>query len=511
MHQKLTHTDVLGLQEVVTLGGDLLLLPKQDAIPYEEGRALEMAGIIKPESSSIYASTYQAMRMSTQYCDERARAGDTEPSWVMSLPIAMRVRCRLDYALTKLDAFQIVPSFPHTGLSYMVTEDGLCSETARIFNLWRLSGIKQLGFLQAPHDTEHPERLTLNIKTPLSTGTRWQHSLDVMAVATVMGHNLGLPDYLQNTLRVSALSHDVGTPAGGDSVKLVDMDALDEDKNYPSFIDPLDWRPIGQFGVRKDLVTATVQGKGLLGEFLDVADKLSYVARDLDKCGHHLLIGLESDQLGLRSLARLVQDHPYMCSIWDTVTIQDNHVCFTDVRRLVTFLKVRVLMFRELYYHRVSRFGEYLTSRLLVKTMYEQGKVTRDELVSMTDDALDMRIRDEFGIPDALHLFASDLGRCRSFKGLEEAEAFRRELQKDGNVFTILDDDRRMIKPGLNLHVFTSSGAKPLKDADPGSAQELTEMATLLPMVKVYYLAGDPGIPSEKLRAWKEHLRTFPA
>jgi hypothetical protein len=331
-----------------------------------------------------------------------------------------------------------------------------------------------------------------------------------MSIAKVIAYNNDFPERRTNELSVASLSHDAGTPAGGDSVKLVDFEALDEDKNYPSIIKDIDWADMKPYGVRKSEVVKAVQGKGVLGEILDIADKLAYIARDLEKCWHHLAVGLEEDQLGLRTLTGLVERHPYVSGIWDSVIVREGHACFTNLPRLVAFLKVRVLMFRELYYHPVSRFGEYLISRILVKTLYDRGALTKDELLQMSDHGLVGRLNDEFGTGYVIDLCSEGIAKCESFRTLEEAQAFRRSLQNRGNIFTMLDDDRRMIKTGINLHVLTDNGVKPLHEADPGSTQELREMAAMLPMVRVYYLDGMPKLPSGKLEKLIGYLKERP-
>lgn len=447
------------------------------------------------------------IEVSMRYCDERSRAGK-EPAWTKTLPISARTFCRLNYALTEEDTLVNVPRFSHTGISYAVICGGLCEATAHTFNVWRLSYIKQLGFLQAPYYGEEGKYTYL--KMPLSDGTRLLHSFDVTAIASIMAYNNRLSELATNHLRAAALSHDMATPAGGDSVKLVDFQALDEDINYPAITKTLDWKQMKRFGVQKKLLSSTVQGKGVLGEFLDIADKLAYVARDLEKCWHHLAVGLEADQLGLKTLTGLVERHPYVCGVWDSVVIKDDHPCFTDVVRLVAFLKVRVLMFRELYYHPVSRFGEYFVSRLLVRTLYEQGKLTKADLLKMTDNELVRRLDEEFGTGPIIDVCTNELAKCESFKTIEEAQAFRKRLQDAGNLFTMLDDDRRMIKTGINLRMYTRRGAKPLHEVDPASAQELKEMATMLPLVKVYYLDGEPDLPPEKLKKLMDYLRVHP-
>ena len=508
MEHSLTYHDTLGLQEVMKIGGDLLLLPEQAPLPIEEARALEVAGIIDLETSSIYEGTIHAFGLAETYAQERYHNNGKEPSWTKKMPMSVRTYMRLHYALTQEDAFQIVGTLRHTGLSYMTTEGGLCEDIFHAFGLGRLNHIKQLGFLQIPIYNDYLR------SAPLSESSRWVHSLDVMAIASVIGHNFKLSEPDMNMLRTLALTHDVATPAGGDSVKMVDIERLDEDANYHLILDRVDFASLAtKYHLKREVLLDGIFNKGMLGEILDIADKLAYVARDIDTCRHHLEAGAYlHDHLGLQTLLQLLERFPYVCSIWDCVgKTEDGRPCFTDIRRLVAFLKVRLLLFRELYYHPASRFGEFLMSRLFVKVLYEKGTLTRDELLVMTDEDLHHKLDEEFGIGLALDTCSSELARVREFSTLEEAQAFVDTLKREGNLFVLLDDYRRSIKTGTHFLVSTPQGARTLDEADPGSAQELNEMATMLPMVHVYYLDGNPTLPREKLAELVKHFRSATA
>lgn len=508
MREKLTHTDTLQLREVVELGGDLLLLPQEEAFPYEEARALQVAGIIPCDQSTIYQHTWNFDVLQEKYNHERAVLY-AEPAWVAAMPMAVKTRLRVIYASTQEDVLAIVNMFPNVAIRYIVRDGGLCADFSRAVNLFRLEGIKQLGFLQSPWC-----RSLTKWRTPLSESTRYLHSLDVMAVATLIGNNLDLPESEFNTLRVAALTHDMGTPAGGDSVKLVDLAALDEDANYPALLGAYDWGGLQrEYGIKCDLLVDAVQHNGgLIGKALDMADKIAYVGRDIHTCLHHIEAGAAGDeQLGLRTLKRLVERHPHVCGIWDAIERDGEQLFFTDPGRIIAFLKVRVLLFRELYYHPYSRFGEFLMSRLLVKAMYEKGKLTKAELLQMSDWELLDKMNREYGsghysLQPILDTCSSSLSRCESFATREDADRFVARLREGGNLFTLMEDNSRLIKTGTNLLVRSGGVIAPLKELYPGDARELDEMAGMLPQIHVYYLDGDPALPREQLAKLKEEL-----
>lgn len=503
MVPKLSHHDTSMLQDVVEIGGDLLLLPEQTPVPIEEARALEMAGVIEPSDSILYQGAFQTFEILRRYEHDR-NARNAEPDWIHEMPISVRTRARLDYAIAHEDPLGIVPRLPHTGLSYMVREGGLCEDLARAFNLFRLQYIKQLGFLNAPSYNDY-----IAVRQSLSDHSRWLHSLDVTAIGTVVCSNLGIKDEMLNTARTLFLTHDALTPAGGDSVKMVDLVNLDEDDNYPELLGTKAVRSVmKKHGIRRDLLLKGIRNQGMLGQILDYADKIAYIARDLDKCRHHIEAGAYSDQLGMKSLLGLITRHPDACSLWDCVEIQEGQAVFTSISRLVLFLKVRLLMFRELYYHPTARFGEFLMSRLFVRALMQRGVLNKKKLLDMNDSQLMMTLDREFGVKVALDACSSQFSRCAEFKTLEEGEAFMQELRESGNVFAMLDDNRRNIKTGIDVLVYTKHGPQPLRDADPGSARELTEMATLLKLVHAHYLSEDPTLAPHILSKLREELST---
>lgn len=491
---RLTHTDTLGLREVREIDGDLLLLPKQEATPYEEFHALRTGGMIPLDGSTIADAVLHTYSLQPEY--DRCRQRGAEPSWMNEKPASVQKSLRLTYAITQEDPLSIVGEFPHTGLSYMVREGGFCEEVARACNLFRLHYIKQLGFLQAPWLRE---RL---FDYAVSQHTRFLHSLDVMTIATMIGHNAGLGKRKLHTLRMAAFTHDMGTPAGGDSVKLVDMAAFDEDENYERLLKKHVVEPVlARYGIDRSELIETILNKGTLGKVLDIADKLAYTARDLRECRPFIeFIGKHEDEggEGLRGLKRLVDQFPYICSVWDDVVIKDGAPAFRSPGRLLAFLKARVLMFRELYYNPYARFGEYLVSRVLVKKLYDEQRVTRDELLEMTDDSLRVRLDKEYDIQGVLES-ANAHPLCATFRDQEKAEAFLAELKASGNPFALLENNVRAIKPGTHFLMVTKGGVKPLTEAYPGDARELMEMANLAPAIHVYWLAGAESLPRELL------------
>lgn len=479
MTAKLNHHVTSSLQRVKTVGGDLLLLP-EDHVGSE--------------------FDFSIFDLEDEYAE--ARVQGHEPSWVYEQPIHVQAKLRLHYARTYEDPFAVVNALPYTGISYMIINGGLCSAAAKVFRLHRLQGINQLGFLRPPWLTGGSD--SYYHWMPLTETTRFLHSLDVMTVATLMGTNVHLSASDINTLRLAALTHDMATPAGGDSVKLVDPKRLDEDVNYALVLDRSNPAELLRaWNVNRDDLLQTIRNEGTLGQILDIADKIAYTARDAASCA--FLLGTESVQSGLAQLRQIVTGNQHVCSIWDSVRLHDGNIVFADARRLVNFLRLRTLMFREVYYHPRAKFGEYLISRILVKAMYRSGNLTLNELLEMTDAELMRRVDKEYGCVSTMQSTRRK-ERCRVFQTEAEAQSFANELKAKGNPFVLIENHSQTVKSCTDLPVLVGHKAKPLREAYPGDAREIESMAQILPTTQVYYLAQEPALARSVLAALYESL-----
>ncbi len=366
--------------------------------------------------------------------------------------------------------FAYIVALPLAGFAYAIREGGFCMEVIRTFNLFRLAGIKQLGFLRPPYKT-------LNVA--VSESSRFTHSLDVMAIATLIGHNLGLSPAEMATLRLAALTHDVGTPAGGDSVKLADLATLDEDDAYPHIVTRTNWHHIrDHYGVDESVLLATIRNEGLLGQILDVADKLAYIARDVFLTKHHLVAHADE-------LEQILRAYPHISDVWDCVERDGAGIYFADAKRLAAFLRVRVFMFRELYYHPIARRGEYLISRLIAKDLLRLGVLTPDALRRMVDEDLMAVFRVLSGSPYQFDTYLYST-RVRTFTTLAKAAAFAESVRENGGV-ALVDDNRPQIKTATHLRVRHGEIIAPLSEAEPDLCVKINRMAQKSPLVHVYY------------------------
>ncbi|TSC73975.1 MAG: Uncharacterized protein G01um101433_1120, partial [Parcubacteria group bacterium Gr01-1014_33] len=357
------------MTSTLVLGNDMLYLPQSRKI-FSQGEislAPEDREIFKRILSGLYeiftgaGDAFLLFQAEQQYLRDTEMDGQ-EPDWIEEISDDAKRHLRHNAAvqgiLPSFEPLAIVPSLPHTGISYIVREEGLLEKLIRAFGIWRLANIRQLGFLQDPIVTSSGAR-GYSLDFP---HTRYCHVLDVTAIMTLMLHNNFLDPVLIHTGMMAAITHDTETPAGGDSIKFIDPEAFDEDKNYPQLLKKVDWSAIQkEYQIPEDLLIDTIQNQGALGTMLDLADKMAYVARDATSyLSRTQPFGTIAYPEGYRNIAQLLNQFPFICGVWETAKIIRDETVITDAKKLIAFLKLRALLFRELYHHPGARFKEFL-------------------------------------------------------------------------------------------------------------------------------------------------------
>lgn len=423
-----------------------------------------------------------------------------EPSWIRQVPAAIQRQLRKLRIMDGLrrEPFAILLQSQSTGFGYVVMEGGLTKATVKTFGLRRLQEIKQLGYLHDPVARSSAEFLPGTGAVGMTfTHTRYVHVLDVMAVLTLILHNNRFPQRARNTARVAALCHDALTPAGGDTTKLVDPEAFDEDAHFPELLERTDWTALRErHRISPRLLVETVQGRGVLGQLLDIADKIAYVSRDLDMylMRYSLRVPVFHPvkmPAGFTQVEQLADSDPFITGLWDTVRVKDGVVFFTDPDRLVRFLKLRALMFRHLYYNEKARYLEFMFAKVVVSYLYEKGWLTRPQLLNMTDAELDRMIDTFTGRPFSTNHVSFGDGegpQIEVFPTLEAARAREEELVQGGTPFALLEDLRGKPNPGVDFLVYSHGKVVPLRIARPEGVAKIEELARMPDPYRVYSL-----------------------
>lgn len=475
---------------------DILYLPL--ALDQDENEALlnyleRKRGIFESRVfQKIYESGVPHLMLSEflylAYETETVLAHGREPEWVKDLPdIAKRfLRIEISIRSPLIEPLAIVPYVPYAGFGFIVLEEGFIEEAIRAFGIFRLYGVKQLGFLTDPVVTEGPlQGLSMTF-----SHTRYNHVLAVAATANLIGLKLGLSESQLKIVKLAGLVHDTLTPAGGDTTKLADPEAFDEDANFPELFSR---DKVGKFLEKQNInpseLFEVIQGKGLLGSVLDLADKIGYLAFDVQRYLMKNEIGWMKSypRSGLRGVAKAARVSKFPLGVWDSVVIDEGRLVFANVLKLAHFLNLRALIIRELYYHPGARFLEFITADVAVKYLYAKGRLTREMLLEMTDDGLERLIYEFLGGFGRGMLFSHEDPRVIEFSDLEAAEATAKRLESHGRICHI-EEINHPTKPGTHFLVRKGEKVVAFREAEPEIARMIEKTVKPKKPVRLYHI-----------------------
>lgn len=395
----------------------------------------------------------------------------------------------------------IMNPMPYTHLNYGVLSSGAVIETIHALNLHRLSGVRQLGTLVDPVMMSYGENAIAN----RFSHNRFGHSLDVAAMATVIGWNCGLDDRDRLHLRVACVMHDALTPAHGDGTKLIDPKAFDEDANIRELFKKPEWVDLkAKWQIDEELIVKIIQDDNhWLGSIRNMADRICYIARDVSayliesRSDRRLLLPFEHE-----AVRQSVYLRPHLLHVWDTLRMKDGQLVCSDPDTLDAFLRLRVQMFQSLYYHPLSRVREFIFSKVIVQYLYDSGQVSRDQLLEMTDEWLDREINRlvgrESGIEN-LDTFGNPRAAC--YKDAWTARNEEARLRMNGIRFIFAENLQRKIKPGIDFPVLVGGRVMPFKEARPALARDLVKLAKIQFPYRLYWLEK-PNVSAEFLKAY---------
>lgn len=494
--------------------GDVFYVLGHSGPTKHDWRAVERMGWYR-ELPKRFPSMPPDINLPHTYNEHCFRNGH-EPEWTKLVPLEVLRELRRGWLTGEyFDPLAILLRYREKlGFTSAVHDDGLIHDVSIALNVFRLSSIRQLGFLHDPVTNEAAADCGLGMRFE---HTRYLHSLMVMATASLLGTRVGLSEHDLAHLRVAALTHDVLTPAGGDSVKPIDFEAFDEDLHYPEvFRDNPEWGAVrDRYGLDEALLTETVLGEGPLGRLLDIADKTTYTAHDVEA----YLMG-DHDPRSFKNLVApesilAVYDWkqklgPGSCQLWDKVTIEDGQVVITDIERLVGFLTLRALMFRHLYYNPLARYREHMIALLILEPLYHEGTLTRRHLITMTDDQLDQFLNRVTGHYDLrMEISRSAVAPAvEAYATRDAALARAQALYRDNpELLFMLEVIPRVSEKAVRYLVRDEQGSiRTLNEARPGEAEAIRAIDFDPLPAKLYILSPEkmegvlPADLREKLR-----------
>ncbi len=411
------------------------------------------------------------------------------PEWFTSLPDPFQRDAACTWVTFHIENPNILPSCPHMGLGGYagnLEQTTMIGQAFTAYRLMRLSGIRQLAWLTTPIFPKERQAYVIPMRYD---HTRLIHVWDVTAIANLLAHAHRLPDEEKRLLILAALTHDARTPAGGDSTKLLDRVFFDEDLNYHTLLDdPEITELLATWNISRDQLIHTVNGKGLLGSLLDIADKTAYVSRD----ARYFCERFRNDDFDCREadwIKDLMRDHPFdACTAWQYTEIRDGRIVFTDPIRLARFLMLRACLFRAVYWHPGSRFSELILGNTILRYLIASGTIRKEQLLEWTDAELDQAIQRfshtayglKYGEPNHEGFCTEDAMRCRA-----------QELKRDNEVCVTTEILPPRISSGTKFLVTRGARVGSLSELYPDLARPIEVMAETIEPFRLYWVPWD--------------------
>lgn len=315
-----------------------------------------------------------------------------------------------------------IVAFHRMGLPFSSTDFFVDIDKAGLFHvfgtkpLFRLAAISQLGYLVPPRPDEWDKEKSIAYTVPQFHHSRWDHSFLVAILMEIILARNGFSQRERATKVLAAACHDIATPAGGDSVKRVDPEALAEEKNLTWVLNHfgLTGKWSKKYGFNILLAQAMVNSEGVFGRLLDVLDKLSYTALDC------YCVGLVRPG----QIRALCLEHPLIMDVWQDIrfTAKKDELFFTKPKRLFYFLLLRAYEYQEFLFNPYSRaFDLFLKN--LVQPLYDKGIITKEQLLTEDDKWLERILTEHY--PGTLKpiIEPEDLS-CQKFETEEQQQDF---------------------------------------------------------------------------------------
>lgn len=328
--------------------------------------------------------------------------------------------------------------------------------------------------------------------------TRFRHTIVAYAIVDEVSEILDLPEKDRNLLKLGIILHDIAIPAGGDAIKSLDHENLDEEGVWYKTLDRKGFqflREIAGRGVVSKLhKMINGQNGGVLDQIIDFADKLSYTAVDAEYAGElaydpiMLFVNPGIDMAEYSKFKELLEANIDFGRVYESIRKDDatNQIYFTDTERLKAFLKIRAILFRNLYLNGENQ-GRDLFLRLLAGPLYSSDGVSElgpRSLRAMSDIELTNVVFNKQGEGFAQPSDFYDHLRKWKPKSIlveteEAAQRLAKELKKDANIRIIGIKKSKKFNPALDFRVFDEEAQKivTVEAYDPDFAQEMNGLA----------------------------------
>lgn len=308
---------------------------------------------------------------------------------------------------------------------------------------WRMGGIPQLGYLIHPFPERYPN-VSISVVPPTFPHTRWIHCRLAAAMAEVILGRNGFSQAERAPFILTTAFHDIAMPAGGDSVKRIDPNELDEEKNFLYALELWNLIPRWnkEYGFDPEKAASWVRNEGTLGLFLDVLDKISYVSLDT----YYLALQIEGQ------LRTLCLNHPLYMDVWQDIvfTTDKSRFAFTNPDRLYTFLLARAYEHQQLLMNPWGRPLDFFLTNL-VKPLFDKGVITKKDLMLWSTERLHAELT-RYYPPQSVtpYIFTPEEYGWKELPSQEALDAYVTENKER----VYCKEHLKGFKPGLDLPVY---------------------------------------------------------
>jgi HD superfamily phosphohydrolase len=351
-------------------------------------------------------------------------------------------------------------------------DDKLNSMVGSLPSLSRLQHINQLSQKRA-----HPSSVSQELFIPLNHN-RYHHTLLVAAVGNqiLFDNNLA---HLGSLYTAAALLHDVATPAYGDAAKKVDPLNLDEEDFWQEAITVEEKLYLQELGLSLQDIDDVIHNKGMLGELLNVADRIAYVTLDAEKISEQTVLTQQPDaDLPLR---KDIQNAGEIGEIYKHIKIDGDNVYCDDINLAEQFLRLRANLFSKFYLYAPNQSKDSLIS-LLAKPLYTMGILTAESLRKMDDYELSCILREHY-LPNGFldgqiaTTIAMWQPKYKSFTTNSERDEIISDLQACSYNIIGTEKLEKPFNTGTSLLVAHNSVIMPFSEAEPEIHNELVTLS----------------------------------
>jgi len=391
---------------------------------------------------------------------------------------------------------------PFSDLKRWTPTDSLLTKASNAFKIReRLHEIRALSFLS--YVGPNPEQQYFIGYSH----DRLDHSLVVAITAGEIGRLNNLPQKDIDTLEASGLLHDIATSALGDATKSIDPDNLDEEKFWQELLDKKGRTFLKERGIKIETIDGIIKNRGVLGQILDIADRITYTMKDL-----HNVVGAAESKINIHpyliELRYPLSHHPQIGNIYKDVIVDQKKdiVFFADPKRLGVFLLLRALMHRHLYMESTSQGRDIFVANLIKPLYSPDGSQPLNPtlLRQMTDRELLDFLAKYYQFPRLqgewiYALLTNWYPRYESFETQEEAGQKEKEISNNG--FLVLGvKECRGFDAGLSyLTLDKNQKVVALEDTDPGMAHQIRGIERDTRAVYVFYTDISEDTPINEL------------